>query len=357
MRSGFSFCFLFVILFCSPAYGLIQKGAAAPEFSLKDGDGKPANISEFMSGKVLVLLFWSTESEHSESALKRFDEFYRKYSSKGVNVVAVNVEHQNITPEDIKHIKKVLHNLDVSFTALIDEGLKTFAAYDVVAIPSTVVISGGKVLYELPGYPLTGVENMFDYLKNLAGDMPAHIHKTAHVPKPQAVSDASLAVEYIKKKSYEVAYPLLARAIEIDPAYVLSYIVLANLYSIENRKDAAEAVLRKAQSIAPGDPSVPAELGFLLARIGRFQEAFSFTERAVSIGDYPLASLYHAYVTSFKIDLNDGIKLFDAAYAEIKDKQQFHMIRAEMFELKSMLKNSSADYRKALELNLQASFE
>ena len=72
------------------AQALLQVGAKAPDFSLKDIDGKVHTLSEYSEKKALVIVFWSTWSAKSPKALRRFEEFHKKYKDKGIQVIGIN---------------------------------------------------------------------------------------------------------------------------------------------------------------------------------------------------------------------------------------------------------------------------
>ncbi len=52
------------------AQALLQTGTKAPEFSLKDIDGKTHSLSTYSQKKALVIVFWSTWSAKSPKAFR-----------------------------------------------------------------------------------------------------------------------------------------------------------------------------------------------------------------------------------------------------------------------------------------------
>ena len=174
------------------AQALLQVGAKAPDFSLKDIDGKVHTLSEYSEKKALVIVFWSTWSAKSPKALRRFQEFHKKYKDKGIQVIGINTENQTISAEDVKNVSSTVKNLDISFPILLDQGLSTFQSYSAIALPSTIVVSDGKITHELAGLPLTATEDLFDELMVLAGEQPRKKMEPSYKPRYDAIADTNL---------------------------------------------------------------------------------------------------------------------------------------------------------------------
>lgn len=69
---------------------LLANGTAAPDFTVQDKDGKPVKLSDY-KGKTVVLDFWATWCGPCQSSLPHTTEMAKKYATKNVVVLAVNV--------------------------------------------------------------------------------------------------------------------------------------------------------------------------------------------------------------------------------------------------------------------------
>ena len=345
--------FILALAGASNAEALLQVNDPAPEFSLKDLDGKEVKLSQFSNKKAVVAVFWSTWSANSQRALKRFDEYYRKYKDRELQVVGINVENQTISPEDLSGIKKFVEEIKVSFPLLIDKNLGTFHAYGIIAIPSTVVVSGGKITYAMPGLPLVQTEDLFDYLLTLAGETPFKKVEQKYTPKPAAVADAGLARQYVAKKMNAMAYPFFQKAIEKDPTYIPPYIDLAKLYLSEGKNAEAEETLRKAVAQDSENAAALSELGYLLAKKGTLKEAIDMLNNAVKKETYTPAFYYLGYALFKNNQSKEAFQYFDKALSMNPYDPSLFIIRAEISENSKMTKEASADYKKALELLLK----
>lgn len=68
-----------------------SKSHAAPDFTLKDADGKEVKLSD-LKGKVVLLNFWATWCGPCKMEIPWFIEFERQYKDKGFAVVGVAMD-------------------------------------------------------------------------------------------------------------------------------------------------------------------------------------------------------------------------------------------------------------------------
>lgn len=336
----------------SSAAAMIPLGVEAPDFTLKDVNGREIRLSGFKDRKAVVIVFWSTWSSFSSNALKRFEAFHRKYAGSGIQVVGINVDNQHISSDDMALIKDLISKLEITFPVLVDSRLMTFASYGVIALPSTFIIEAGKISYELPGLPLVGTEDMFDKLLVLAGETPFKQPAASYRPPYEAVADTHLAMRYAKKDNYASARLFFKKAIDKDPRYVLPYVELSRLYALEGKYSEAEDLLRRALEQDAANVSVESELGFLLSKSGKTKEGRELLEKTVKDGSYPQAGYYFAYALAMDGRLKESLAAFEEALAVNRLNREIYTLRAEVYEKNGRLKEAAADYEKSLELLL-----
>ncbi len=63
----------------------------APEFTLKDSQGRPVNLSDF-KGKVVLLNFWATWCGPCKIEIPWFIDFEKRYKDKGFAVVGISMD-------------------------------------------------------------------------------------------------------------------------------------------------------------------------------------------------------------------------------------------------------------------------
>lgn len=118
----------------------------APDFTLKSNSGENLKLSEYR-GDVVMINFWASWCGPCRQEMPLLDELYRNYQPLGFTILGVNVE------EDPAKAKSLLKDIPVSFPVLFDTENTVSRLYDVVAMPSTVLVDrAGKVRYLHKGY-------------------------------------------------------------------------------------------------------------------------------------------------------------------------------------------------------------
>jgi tetratricopeptide (TPR) repeat protein len=335
------------------ALALLQIGGKSPDFSLSDIDGRNVTLSQFGQKKAVVLLFWSTWSSNSPRALKRFEDYWRKYGDRGIQIVGINADNQMISSEDAQKVRDMVKQLGITYPMAFDKALSTFNEYNVIALPSVIVAKDGKITYELPGMPLVGTEELFDYLLELAGEPVKKKVALAYQPRHDALADTNLARGFVKKKQNALAYPLFEKAIDKDPHYLLPYIELAKLYELEGKPAEAEGILKKALAAVPGNVVAMSELGYVQAISAKYQEALELLIKAAKDDSYPPAQYYLGYALGLNGQLKEALAVFQRAIEMNPFATVAYRLRAEIYEKNKMEKEAAADYQKALELMLK----
>lgn len=118
----------------------------APDFALKSESGANLRLSEFR-GEVVMINFWASWCGPCRQEMPLLDELYSQYKPLGFTILGVNVE------EDSSKAKEVLEDIPVSFPVLFDTDSKVSKLYNVVAMPSTVLVDrDGNMRYLHRGY-------------------------------------------------------------------------------------------------------------------------------------------------------------------------------------------------------------
>lgn len=112
----------------------------APEFTLKDADGKTVHISDY-KGKVVVLDFWATWCGPCKIEIPWFMEMERKHKDKGFEVVGVSMDD-----EGWEVVKPFLHDVGVNYRVLIGNDATAQLYGGIDSLPTTFLIDReGKI--------------------------------------------------------------------------------------------------------------------------------------------------------------------------------------------------------------------
>ncbi len=114
-------------------------GKPAPDFTLKDLDGKDVHLAE-LKGHVVVLDFWATWCPPCRAGLPYIDKLHAEFSPRGAKVFGVN--EQESAPE----VNKFREQTKLSLPVLFDGDGKVGGLYGVTGIPTTVVIGADGIV-------------------------------------------------------------------------------------------------------------------------------------------------------------------------------------------------------------------
>ncbi|HUF72119.1 MAG TPA: TlpA disulfide reductase family protein [Gammaproteobacteria bacterium] len=131
-----------------------ELSGVAPDFDLAARDGGRVALSD-LSGQVVMVNFWATWCGPCRAEMPHLEALYHRYSDLGFTLLGVNVE------EDSSGADRFLEATPVSFPILFDPENNVSELYDVVAMPSTVLIDkSGNMRYIHHGYQ-PGYENEY----------------------------------------------------------------------------------------------------------------------------------------------------------------------------------------------------
>ena len=134
-----------LVLFASAVSASVTH-SPAPDFTLKSNNGTNLKLSEHR-GDVVLINFWASWCGPCRQEMPLLNELHNKYQAMGFTVIGVNVE------EDSSAAQKLLEDMPVSFPVLFDNDSVVSKQYDVVAMPSTVLVDrDGNMRFLHKGY-------------------------------------------------------------------------------------------------------------------------------------------------------------------------------------------------------------
>ena len=118
----------------------------APDFSLPDASGNKVALADF-GGQVVLINFWASWCGPCREEMPLLNELHQRYAPMGFTMLGVNVE------EDSSLADKFLAGTPVEFPVLYDRENAVSKLYDVIAMPSTVIVDRrGQIRYIHHGY-------------------------------------------------------------------------------------------------------------------------------------------------------------------------------------------------------------
>jgi peroxiredoxin len=138
----------------------IKVGDTAPDFTLKDLKGSSLRLSS-LRGKKILLNVWWLECKRCKDEMPLLQEIHRKWSPKGLVVLAVSAyDSDNV-------IRAYAQNNKLTFTMLVDPDKKLDRSYSISGFPITIFIDGEGVVKAIQNGDFVSIEEIESMLKSL----------------------------------------------------------------------------------------------------------------------------------------------------------------------------------------------
>ena len=130
-----------------------EPGMIAPDFTVLDVEGRPFHLAEEVSGRPVLLLFWSVFCDPCRAEMAALRKTQERYADRDLAVVAVAVDGEPLRST----IAGFARQEGYTFRVLVDEldatdRWKVADAYGVAAMPTLLLLErGGKVLFRKEG--------------------------------------------------------------------------------------------------------------------------------------------------------------------------------------------------------------
>jgi peroxiredoxin len=260
----------------------LEQGAKVPDIDLTGISVEGGKLSSFAGPKGLVVVFWATWSSRSPAILQFADKELRRYEKLGLNVIAVNADHQEMKAEDFAAVREKVKELGLTIPVLHDKGLVGYNAIGIISTPTTLVLDNSLAVKDAyPGFPSVARD-----------DIPERIDAFLGIARPMRPNGVQYLLDH-KPKNYALQYYNLGKrifvgalspsgelrggvpqdaidrlneAIRRDPEYFRPYLLKAIIYHAAKEhalRDSALDNIRKREFQEPYEHRVLA-LGYLV---------------------------------------------------------------------------------------------
>ncbi|OQD41662.1 thioredoxin family protein [Croceivirga radicis] len=144
----------FILLFAGKvsAQEGLKIGDMAPDFKLKNIDGKLVSLADYKDAKGYLVVFTCNTCPYAQAYEDRIIKLHAKYESQNVPVIAINPNNPTVKAGDsYEAMMDRAKDKGFKFPYLVDEGQKVYPKYGATRTPHVYLLQktakGNKVAY------------------------------------------------------------------------------------------------------------------------------------------------------------------------------------------------------------------
>ncbi len=167
---------------------LCDFGWKAPDFTLKDPNGKSFTMSEHLGENGLLITFICNHCPYVVAIAERLAQDASDLMSEGINVLAVmSNDYQYVPADSPENMKKFARRYDFKFPYLVDETQEVGKAYVAVCTPDFFGLNKEGELQYRGRLDSAGIGDPSDRTRELVNAM-RQIAETGYGPQEQMAS-------------------------------------------------------------------------------------------------------------------------------------------------------------------------
>ncbi|HJU85343.1 MAG TPA: thioredoxin family protein [Nitrososphaeraceae archaeon] len=125
---------------------VLQKGNAAPDFSLKGTDDTVYSLGSFSSSKLLLVVFICNHCPYVKARVHDLVALQSKFSRPDLQVIAINSNDPNYQDEGFENMKRFVKEYRLNFPYLFDGTQTTARSYGAVCTPDPFLFNSERKL-------------------------------------------------------------------------------------------------------------------------------------------------------------------------------------------------------------------
>ncbi len=120
-----------------------------PEIKLKRMNGKSVMLQDYLKKGPVLINFWATWCAPCKKEMVHLDEFEKKYTDKGLSVLAISIDSQ----KSISQVRSYIRAKKYSFDVFLDPNSQVLKKLNGNLMPTDILIGqDGIILWRHNGY-------------------------------------------------------------------------------------------------------------------------------------------------------------------------------------------------------------
>jgi len=133
-----------------------------PNLTIKNLNNQNISFKTLENEPVLILSFWATWCSNCIYELDELSDEYSDWQEEtNVKLIAISIDDYRT----ISRVKPFLKSHQWPYSILLDTNQKIKRAFNINAIPYTIILKKGAIIYQKSGYSPTNLSNMYSLLK------------------------------------------------------------------------------------------------------------------------------------------------------------------------------------------------
>ncbi len=343
-----------ILLISLPAAGAFKYLTVGMDSPKIESEG--LDYDSLIKGKTLLVVFWASWSKRSLEQLDDLQEIYSSYKDSNLVIIAINVEKEVLTSVEKDSIKSLYASRGYTFPLVIDEGLKIFYTYGVIAVPSTALVdSTGTLRYAPAGYSLGTRDKLFDSIMVLLGKKEAHempeLLTQGYRPDKRALRYYYLGLNLYNKGLFKQALDNLHKSASLDTLFSTPLGLIGNIWMDNNDCDSALVYLQEAVRLDSMNVSALAGLGECLWQKGDTAGTKDLLNHSIPL-DSAFTPLRLLQVKTLVADnmLTEALAVLDECLDYHQNNPQIHYMKGTILRLQGQFELASNSFLKAYKL-------
>ncbi len=139
----------FMVIFVAIGFSQEITNTAAPDFVLRDLEGKNYKLSENLNQGPILINFWATWCLPCREEMKELKDVYEKFEDEGLQILAISIDD----PKSLARVKSFIKSRNYPFKVLLDTNSEVMQLFQAKNPPYTVLLnSEGIIFYTHSGY-------------------------------------------------------------------------------------------------------------------------------------------------------------------------------------------------------------